>query len=153
VAGEVSCAHERPRRVGLLFAINLALVLAFAGSPSASRPRAGPDVLDLELSFTSGAFRQILLVWRRRTRGGGDVQDQRSRAGLRLSGGLRGLLSALYVWVVTTGGGRPLRTGRVAPWIAAGLDWIENVLLLTLMRGVHDPDSIRSATFSPGWYG
>ena len=52
-----------PRRVGLLFALNLALVLAFGWFAERFEARGGPDVLDLELSFTSGAFRQILLVW------------------------------------------------------------------------------------------
>src|SRR2546426_10108341 len=52
-----------PRRVGLLFALNLALVLAFGWFVERFEAKGGPDVLDLELSFTSGAFRQILLVW------------------------------------------------------------------------------------------
>ena len=140
-----------PRRVGLLFALNLALVLAFGWFAERFEARGGPDVLDLELSFTSGAFRQILLVWAAAHPAAvGTFRTSVLVLDFVFPAAYAAFLSALYVWVVTTGGGRPLRSGRVAPWIAAGLDWIENVLLLTLVRGVHDPDSIRSATFSPG---
>src|SRR5207244_1083607 len=121
-----------------LFALNLALVLGFGWFADRFEAKGGPDVLDLELSFTPGAFRQILLVWAAAQPAGvGTFKTSVLLLDFGFPVAYAAFLSTLYVWVVTTGGGRPLRTGRIAPWIAAGLDWIENVLLLTLLRGVH----------------
>ena len=131
-----------PRRVGLLFALNLALVVGFGWFADRFEARGGPDVLDLELSFTSGAFRQILLLWSAAHPGAmGMFRTSVLLLDFVFPVAYAAFLSALYVWVVTTGGGRPLRTGRVSPWIAAGLDWIENVLLLALVWGLRDRKS------------
>ena len=138
------------RRVAMLFALNLALVVGFAWFANRFEARGGPDVVDLELSFTSGAFRQILLVWSAAHPGAlGMFRTSVLLLDFVFPLAYAAFLSALYVWVVTTGGGRLLQTGRISPWIAAGLDWIENVLLLALVWGLHDSDGIRGATFPP----
>lgn len=142
------------RRVGLLFGLNIALVLGFGWFAGRFEAPGGPEVVDLELSFTPGAFRQILLVWAAaRPLGVGDFKTSVIALDFVFPVAYAAFLAALYGWVVTTGGGRFLRIGRIAPWIAAGLDWMENLLLLVLLRGVHDKESITGATFSGGLVG
>jgi hypothetical protein len=63
------------------------------------------------------------------------------------------LLSALYTWVMRSGGMPPLRLGQLAPWIAAALDWLENLLLLALLHPVRDAEQIAGATFPPALVG
>ena len=139
-------------RVGALLLLNLAFVTAFAQFGKRFEAPSGPSVGDLELAFTAGSFQQILLIWAK-------VHDTGISA-FRWSVVLLDtffpfayalFLSRLYVWVVETGGGRTLTIGRVAPWVAAVLDFfVENVLLVVLTWGLHDKAGIERATFSPG---
>ncbi len=137
------------RRLGVLFLVNLAFVVAFGEFAKRIQAVNGPTVIDLELAFRAGAFRQILALW---------VQDHANAIALFRTSLLALdilfpfvyvlFLSRLYGWVVETGGGTPLRLGRAAPWIAAALDlFVENVLLLVLTSGLHG--DIANAEFSP----
>lgn len=142
------------RRVQFLFWLNVLLVWGFSKFAGHFEAPGGPEVVDLELSFTPGAFKQILLVWAAAfPLGVGAFKTSVIVLDFVFPVAYAAFLATLYGWVVTTGGGRLLRIGRIAPWIAAGLDWTENVLLLALLRGVHDKDSISSATFSGGLVG
>ena len=139
------------RRVGLLFALNAAFVLGFGWFAERFRGRDGPDVVDLELSFERGAFRQVLLEWAAaRPAGLGAFKTSVVVLDFAFPVAYALFLSALYAWVATTGGDRPLRTGRIAPWVGAGLDWVENALLLWLLRGVSDKAGVEAAAFPPG---
>src|SRR5690349_12525548 len=120
-AGAAQIAEAR--RIGVLLLVNLAFVAAFGAFAKRIQAVDGPTVIDLELAFRAGAFRQILALW---------VQEHANAIALfRTSLWALDILfpfvyalflSRLYVWVVETGGGTPLRIGRAAPWIAAALD-------------------------------
>ena len=136
-------------RLLLLLLLDAALIFGFAWCAARFEAPNGPGVVDLELSFRAGVFKQILRVW-------GDAHP----AGVQVfkwsvatldtlfPPAYAAFVSALYTWVMRTGGMPPLRSGQLAPWIAAGLDWLENVLLLILLLPVHDADEIASTTFS-----
>jgi hypothetical protein len=108
----------------------------------------GPSVVDLELSFTAGAFKQILQLWGAAHPDGiPTFKWSVILLDTLFPPAYAALLSAFYTWVVRTGGGRPLRVGQIAPWIAAALDWIENTLLLILLHHVRDAGDIADTTF------
>jgi hypothetical protein len=139
------------KRLLVLLAVNGAFVVGFWLFAKRFEAPQGPDVLDLELAFTVGSFQQILQIWARAHEAG--------IGAFRLSVVLLDtffpiayalFLSRLYVWVVETGGGRPLKTGRWAPWVAGALDvFVENVLLIVLVSGLRDKQDIDQAQFSP----
>lgn len=142
------------RRVLWLFLLNVAFVVAFGWFAGHFEMPGGPSVLDLELSFTGGTFRQILLIWGSKyAEGVGWFRTSVVVLDFLFPLAYALFLSALYAWVVTTGGGRRLRIGQLLPWFAAALDWVENAFLLLLLRGLHDAGGIRQATFSGGLVG
>lgn len=137
------------RTVTLLAALTLAMTAVFGWASQRYAARPGPDVVDLELSFSAGAFKQILLFW-------GQQHPQGVRAFWRTVLFLDSFFplayaafgSALYTWVVRTAGRRPFPLVQLAPWLAALLDLCENALLLALLRGLHDVTQVAAATFS-----
>ncbi|HVR69543.1 MAG TPA: hypothetical protein VMT87_01750 [Vicinamibacteria bacterium] len=138
------------RHLGWLLLLNLAFVAGFALFSTKFRAAGGPDVVDLQLAFTAGTFQQILEIWTA-THPEGIAWFRSSVIVLDLAFPLAyaAFLSRLYTWVVETGGGEPLKVGVAAPLIAAGLDLLENVLLLRLVRGLDGAADLAAATFPP----
>jgi hypothetical protein len=142
------------RRVGLRLLITSVFLVAFACAERAFLAPGGPDVRDLELSFTPGAFQQILLAWAAvHPEGVGPFKLTLVLLDFAFPVAYAALLAALYRWVVSSGGGEPLRAAVAAPWIAAAFDWLENLLLLALLWGLHDKEGIRTASFASGLVG
>jgi hypothetical protein len=131
--------------VGWLLLLNLAFTVGFGWFAKRFQAPDGPNVIDLELAFTAGAFQQILQIW---TEHHDDAVAVFRRSVLVLDllfpFAYAAFLSRLYTWVVETGGGEPLKTGWNAPYIAALLDLVENVFLLRLTDG-----ATATTTFSP----
>src|SRR5262249_34625042 len=149
-----SAGMSEARRVGLRLLVTALFLVAFACAERTFLARGGPEVRDLELSFTPGAFQQILLAWgAAHPEGVGAFKRTLVLLDFAFPVAYAARLAGLCRWVVTTGGGEPLRAGRIAPWIAAAFDWLENLLLLALLWGVHDKDGIRTAQFSSGLVG
>jgi hypothetical protein len=137
-------------RLSLLLLLDAALAGGFAWCAAHFEAPHGPSVVDLELSFRAGVFKQILGLWAAAHPQGVQVfKASVATLDMLFPPAYAAFISALYTWVMRTGGMRPLRAGQLAPWVAAALDWLENALLLLLLLPVRDADEIARATFSP----
>ena len=118
-------------RLLLLLSLNVALVCGFGWCAARFEAPNGPSVVDLELSFRAGVFKQILGLWGAAHPQGVQVfKWSVATLDTLFPPAYAAFISALYTWVIRTGGMRPLRAGQLAPWVAAGLDWIEIGVLM-----------------------
>jgi hypothetical protein len=145
-ASEVRPEHvAAAKSLAWLLALNVAFVVGFGLFGRRFRAPKGPDVIDLELAFTAGAFQQILQIW---TEHHADAVAIFRKSVLFLDLlfplAYAAFLSRLYTWVVKTGGHTPVAIGWLAPLIAAALDLVENALLLRLTA-----DAVATGPFSP----
>ena len=141
-------------RVLLLLLLNVALIFGFRWCAARFEAPDGPSVMDLELSFRAGVFKQILVIWGAEHPQGVQVfKWSVATLDTLFPPAYAALLSALYTWVIRSGGMHPLRVAQLAPWVAAALDWLENLLLLALLYPVRDAQQIAGATFPPALVG
>ena len=123
------------RRVVALFIANAVIVFGFGAMASSYVRRNGPDMLDLELSFMAGVFRQITTMW---VEAGGPSAITRAVTSvltldLIFPIAYAALFSQFYVWLRVSAGQQPQRPLVRLPYVAAGFDYLENALLLWLL--------------------
>jgi hypothetical protein len=125
-------------RVLLLLIANATIVSGFGRFAAAYVRDDGPGMLDLELSFNAGVFRQILKLW----------TDAGAKANVDAIGlaftsiwtldtifplAYAMLFSTIYIWLREHRGVRPQSLLVALPYVAAGFDYVENLLLLWLL--------------------
>jgi hypothetical protein len=122
------------RRVLYLLLATVACAIAF---DLLARPYAvdtGPSIVNLQLSFSSGVFTQIIGLWQREYPSAvARVAWTVATLDMIFPVIYAAFLGRLYVWLRTTAGDRANRHLARLPWIAAGFDYLENVILLGLL--------------------
>lgn len=146
IAAVTRWGAESRWRLLAIFAVTASFVGLLAGFDARIRPEDAPSVVDLELAFSAASFKHVLLRWG----SAGVAAFRESLAADFLFPIAYGLfLAALYVWTAT-GLGQPIRPAfAYASWVAAGLDWIENALLLWLTWSVGDEKTLAGLSPSP----
>lgn len=133
-----SC-YARLAKAGLAWSFLLLTMLGFAafGILDRGRPAGSPGIVALQLAFSKEAFQRVITQW-------GPVGVrlyQQSTLGLDFFFPIAYALclSSWIAWLSLTPGrepGRGLVTLFTLPWLAAVLDWIENISHLVLLRDV-----------------
>ena len=127
------CLAKRPVIYLLgLGGINGLLIAGFSKWGPALTP-AEPNGVDLQLSLSSGVFRQIIAIW----------TDAQEAAFIWTTWSLDSLfpiayaagVTAVYVWSCGQFGLRVRKLVFVSPWLAAIADYAENGLLLWILTG------------------
>lgn len=129
------------RVLGLL-GLNALIVAALAVAARPYASEAGPTIVDLELSFSSGVFTQIVGLWQQQYAGVIErVWWTTVTLDMIFPLAYAALLSQLYIWIRISAGQQPGAVVKRLPWIAAGCDYLENILLLGLISGFPDVSS------------
>src|ERR1051325_1219892 len=121
------------RRMVILLALSVANVILMASFGAMTHlPARGPNVIDLELSLSPGVLQQIVDLW------GPDRVAAVRRSIIVLDFIFpivyAAFLSRLYASLCETVDATPSVLVRSLPWIAAAADYLENILLLILLR-------------------
>lgn len=124
----------------LAFAINLAMIAGFGAMTHT--PAGGPDVIDLQLAMSPGVFRQIVDLW-------GEETVAAVRRSIWILDFLfpiayAFLISRLYRSLCETGSVTPYWSVVMAPWVAGLADYVENILLLVMLRD-SEPHALQPA--------
>jgi hypothetical protein len=148
---DVSARFASPRGLVLLALLNAPLIAGLGLAAARFQSPGGPTVVDLELTFDADRFRHGLLRW-------SAAHDGAARA-FKLSvatfdmlfpPAYAALMAALYTWAARGGRRQPMQALQLAPWAAAGFDYVENGLLLWLLRGVNHAAGVVAARFPEG---
>lgn len=117
-----------------LLVLNAVFILAF---DVLARPYArdtGPGIVNLQLSFSAGVFTQIVGLWQYEypgviTRVAWTVGTLDMLFPLVYAA----FISRFYTWLRTSAGQQPGPNLARLPWVAAGFDYLENLILLWLL--------------------